>query len=209
MSVGGRLSREDVEVLRSFARLADRLAKRRLWREGSRELSVTTRYWKDEEGQWWETQEATFPDEELVRSALLDIRMVYAHKERANFKRVCDLLRQKVKSVEKEVDALRAQYDQALRKFDVIEIHGVEGCKTPEDAFNLWLNAHYFHGDPKKRAVLDQLENALGVEFKFVFLSVAFGIAECAIALGGVVSSVLREEGVIVGAPSAGASCSP
>ena len=122
------------------------------------------------------------PPEEPFRALLLTFRLFWANDEPSNFLRVLKVLKRHLSSSEARdvLEALKIRWNQAL--FGGVMQMSFNGKELNANAvFDLWLNAHYFHSDPKKQEQLERLSNTLSPEFvKFLLVN---ALTECCKAI--------------------------
>ena len=103
--------------------------------------------------------ESQEPDEEDLRSFLMDFRMFISEKEPIFIPRIRSLIEQGLDASSPLLPALRKskklwsqQYKSGLLR---LELNGKH--YSPEEILDLWINGYYFHNDRAKRMVLEGL----------------------------------------------------
>ena len=178
-----------IEQLRLFRYRAAELSRRRLIREG---LSVNfTVKWDRMKGLRYE---ATRPDQEDLRSFLLDFRHFVSQKEPVYLPKVYNLCHRGLSSdgLKQEIIKARASWKEALRHNGINVI--IRGKRyPPEHVCDLWVNGVYFHSDLEKRRELEALhldQQFLLRHYFHMFLAEA---TRNILFVGNVVSMGLRE----------------
>lgn len=100
------------------------------------------------------------PDEELLRSFILDVRKLYMESELTSFKKMFPVFMQYVSPDEKiELQKCQSDYEENLKISFPAGIP-VRESKTIKDIIDDWLYGHYFHEDEKRKNTLSQLGGA-------------------------------------------------
>ncbi len=112
------------------------------------------------------------PDEELLRSFILDIRKLYMEKEPTNFKKMFPILMQYTnKNEEVELQEYWNNYEENLK----IKIFPVgfltKKSKTIKDIIDDWFYGHYFHEDEKEKSTLSNLDKSGRDFYKHIFIN--------------------------------------
>ena len=99
------------------------------------------------------------PDEEDLRSFLMDFRMFISEKEPVFIPRVRSLIIQGLDASSPLRTALinskKAWHQQLRTGILRVNLNGKQ--YSPEDVLDLWINGYYFHNDKDKRIVLESL----------------------------------------------------
>jgi len=117
---------------------------------------------------------ATFPDPDVVKSALVPFRRVWHQGEPCYFRRVANILYKHHEYTRYFLRPLAFDDDASL-----VNQMWLRDCElSPSDVINLWLNTRYHHVGKSKmagkftREDFENYENQIGpVRFEFVFLS--------------------------------------
>jgi hypothetical protein len=145
------------ERVASFATAVDRMLDRRLVQDGSLSINFTLE-WQDGGPLQVNVVE---PDEEDLRSFLLDFRKFVSKKEALYVDRVHNELYRAV-----DDPGLRAELDRAkqlwrsARRRGAIHLVVDDDQFAPEQLLDLWINGRYFHDDDAKQRELARLEAA-------------------------------------------------
>jgi hypothetical protein len=121
------------------------------------------------------------PDENNLKAALTTIRQFHLNKEPVFVKRISNICMKALKEKEKDpaleeraaklrdlLEAERRKWKAAQRGEVAIKFNGKD--ISPEDAWDVWINGQYFHGDPEKKAILDSLWEPVGSFVRYNFL---------------------------------------
>lgn len=139
-------------------------------------------------------QDAPKPDEELLRSFILDVRKLYMESEATSFKKIFPVLMQYVDSDEKtELQKCQSDYEENLTICFPAGIP-VKESKTIKNILDDWLYGHYLHEDEKKK---DTLANLGGAEdfYKWIFVDNLGGfVFEFGFALEDLSKKILLRE---------------
>jgi len=144
---------DTLEKLKLFREKAEELRKSRLLKKGiNLEFSIT---WNQTKGILIETEK---PDEEDLRSYLLTFRQFIAEGEPIYLPHICNLCFQKItnEDLRTRLNEAREAWKQE-RRSDGIGVNLWGQDITPEIATKLLINAHYFHSDPDRIALLKEL----------------------------------------------------
>jgi len=137
------------------------------------------------------------PDEELLRSFILDVRKLYMESEATSFKKMFPIFMQYVSADEKiELQKCQSDYDENLTISFPAGIP-VKESKTIKDILDDWFYGHYLHEDEKKK---DTLANLGGAEdfYKWIFVDNLGGfVFEFAFSLEDLAKRLLSREGAI------------
>lgn len=115
------------------------------------------------------------PDEELLRSFIMDVRKLYIEKESTSFKRMFPIFEKYVQSEEK-VELQRCQDDwEENLQISFPAGMPVKESKTIKDILDDWLYGHYIHEDAKKKNTLSQLGGVKDF-YKWIFIDNLGGI---------------------------------
>ena len=97
------------------------------------------------------TQKAQKPDEELLRSFILDVRKLYMESEVTRFKKMFPILIQYVNIDEmSELQKCQSYYEENLTISFPVGIP-VKESKTIKDILDNWFYGHYLHEDESKK----------------------------------------------------------
>ncbi len=182
-------SNEDKKKLESFLLLVDKIRQLRLFKNGLPGAKMSYRMTSEDTY----GQKLELPDEALLRSALLDLRKIYAQGEITNFGSIRNLLHRKVSNptIKENIDKIGKAYNNSLNdsSFTII----VNGDKvTPMRALDLWLNGHYFHQNQRKKDKLFKEYANFEDEIKFQFFYAVRNLAMFAFHLSQIVNQVIR-----------------
>ena len=162
-----------LEKLILFREKAEELRQSRLLQKGiSLKFSITFDRTK---GVLIETEK---PDEEDLRSYLLTFRQFILKKGPIYLPRICNLCLQNITDVDlrKRLAEAKEFWNQDRQSYGMgVEIfdHKI----TPESATKLLINAHYFHSDPDRIALLKRLsslkidEEEINYQFRFYLVA--------------------------------------
>lgn len=174
VTLSTKLSVDEWRCIREFKRRVREIAENSLLKSGY-DLKANMSWKAGEDPSF--TVTAT-PPEEPFRSLLLTFRLFWANDEPSNFLRILNLLKRHIANADAldVLASLKTRWNQAL--FGGLMFMSFNGKELNANAvFDLWLNAHYFHSDPKKQEQLERLSKALSPEFvKFLL---ADAVAEC------------------------------
>lgn len=113
--------------------------------------------------------DAQKPDEELLRSFILDVRKLYMESEATSFKKMFPILMQYVDVDEKsELQKCQADYEENLTIGFPAGIP-VKESKTIKEILDDWFYGHYLHEDEKKKDTLSNLGGAADF-YKWIFI---------------------------------------
>ena len=137
------------------------------------------------------------PDEELLRSFILDVRKLYMESEATSFKKMFPTLMQYVNPDEKsELQKCQSDYEENLTISFPAGIP-VKESKTIKDILDDWFYGHYLHEDEKKKNTLSNLGGAEEF-YKWIFVDNLGGfVFEFAFALEDLSKKLLAREGAI------------
>ena len=109
------------------------------------------------------------PDEEYLRSFILDVRKLYMESEDTSFKKMIPVFLKYLNYKDKlELQNLQNEYEESLTiKFPA----GVPAKtnKTIKNIIDDWLYGHYLHEDENKKATIDDLRKAKDF-YKWIFI---------------------------------------
>ena len=114
------------------------------------------------EGDGFKVDVTGLPDEDALRSLLVTFRLFFLNDEPSNFRRVVNILTKHTKH-----DALRVYLGQLRDRWkgalfrSAMFLHLDDGVVDAERILDVWLNAHYFHGDQEKEQALEALKASL------------------------------------------------
>lgn len=164
---------DTLEKLKLFREKAEELRQSRLIQKGiSLKFSITFDRTK---GVLIETEK---PDEEDLRSYLLTFRQFILKKGPIYLPRICNLCLQNITDVylRKRLAEAKEFWNQDRQSYgmgvDIFD-HKI----TPESATYLLINAHYFHSDPDRIALLKRLsslkieEEEINFQFRFYLVA--------------------------------------
>lgn len=171
------MKKEDQEKIVRYVNLVRGLVTSRFFQE-ARNLNFKIAF---EQGKPLQQELAGF-DEDLFKSALMDLRKIDMAGEPTHFYHINNLL---MKSVSNEADKLelvqcRDVYHQ-LRTMPNIQMKVNDGPKSSINIFDYWLNGHYFHGDIDKEKTLAVFGFALPTSKFFLVDTVSRLITICAL----------------------------
>ena len=137
------------------------------------------------------------PDEELLRSFIIDVRKLYMESEATSFKKMFPILMQYVDSDEKsELQRCQSDYEENLTISFPAGIP-VKDSKTIKDILDDWFYGHYLHEDEKKKNTLSNLGRAEEF-YKWIFVDnlggFVFGLA---FSLEDLSKKLLARNGII------------
>ncbi len=135
------------------------------------------------------------PDEELLRSFILDVRKLYMESEATSFMKMFPIFIKYARPEEKaEIQKCQKDYEENLTIRFPAGIP-VQESKTIKDILDDWLYGHYLHEDEKKK---DTLANLGGLEdfYKWIFVDNLGGfVFEFAFALEDLGRRLLARQG--------------
>lgn len=101
--------------------------------------------------------DAKEPDEELLRSFIMDVRQLYMESEKTSFKKMFPVLMKYAQPDEKiELQKCQNDYEENLKfKFPVGIL--LKESKTIKEILDDWLYGRYLHGGDKKKNTLANL----------------------------------------------------
>jgi len=109
------------------------------------------------------------PDEELLRSFILDVRKLYMESEPTSFKKMFPIFMQYVSPDEKmELQKCQSDYDGNLQISFPAGIP-VKESKTIKNILDDWFYGHYLHEEEKKKNTLSNLGGAEKF-YKWIFV---------------------------------------
>ncbi|OGY64163.1 MAG: hypothetical protein A3B92_01315 [Candidatus Harrisonbacteria bacterium RIFCSPHIGHO2_02_FULL_42_16] len=109
------------------------------------------------------------PDEELLRSFILDVRKLYMESEPTSFKKMFPVFMQYVMPDEKiELQKCQNDYEENLTISFPAGIP-VKESKTIKNILDDWFYGHYLHEDEKKKNTLSNLGGAEDF-YKWIFV---------------------------------------
>jgi len=179
---------EEWHSIREFRRRAVELAENSLLKNGYALRAKIS--WKADEG--FSCIVESIPPEEPFRSLLLTFRLFWANDEASNFVRVLNIIGRYSgqPAVRQFLDALRSEWKQALFSGTMLMSFNNKSI-TADMVFDLWLNAHYFHSDPKKKEELEKLSKMLSPELmKFMLANAVTQCCRAILALHYAVQSL-------------------
>jgi hypothetical protein len=134
------------------------------------------------------------PDEELLRSFILDVRKLYMESEETSFKKMFPILMKYVSADEKiELQKCQSDYDENLTISFPAGIP-VKESKTIKDILDDWFYGHYLHEDEKKKDTLSNLGVAKDF-YKWIFVDNLGGfVFEFAFALENLSKRILIKD---------------
>jgi hypothetical protein len=145
--------RDDREKLEFFVRRVDEMGQNRLAQNPVR-LGAHINLGPD--GMSIEIEQ---PDEEAVRSFLLDFRQLTSDNEDIFVNRVYGICQRRLnrEDIKQHLRNARVAYHQTLgERCHTLNVAG--RTRTPKDIAHLWLNGYYFHSDADLRNELDGLD---------------------------------------------------
>jgi hypothetical protein len=177
-----------VETLRRFVHNVEQLQTRRLLRDADLRSDLSLDW---AEGGPLRVRHHE-PDEEDLRSYLVDFRKFMAEREPVFLARVLSVARRHVTSDEivAQLAAARSRWKEALKKGD-FEIVVNEEQLRPETIMDLWIDGYYFHDDPEKRRKLDAL--AMVPTSRWFFIDSVLTATHVILSSGHVLKVALRE----------------
>jgi hypothetical protein len=183
------------DTLGRFVYQVDQLRTRRVLTEKDLRSAMTMKF---EKGRPL-TMQYHRPDEEDLRSYLLDFRKFVSPREPVHLNRVLNVAHRHITSDEivAELAKARADWKKALKSGDV-QFFTNEEAYPPERIMDLWINGSYFHDEPDKRRQLEALSPA-GFPH-WLFINAVVTTSQLVIYFGHVFKIVLRE-GLVSDAP--------
>lgn len=180
---------QEKSKLESFLLLVEKIRQLKLFSEGLPSAKISYKIASEDTYQ----QKLELPDEELLRSSLLDLRKIFANNKVTNFGLICNLICRKVSDpmIKENIDKIRKAYNNSLKgsAFTII----VDGDKvTPMDALKLWFNGYYFHEDTEKRDKLFKEYANFEDEIKLQFFYAVRMLANFAFHLSQIVKQVIK-----------------
>ena len=182
--------RSPIGCLQLFAEKAEQLRTLRLAQSG---MPWSFKVGYDQKRGLYHSEQG--PDEEELRSYLTLFRQFVSESEPVFVNRVfslCDLYLTEER-LRQELRNARARWSDAMRQ-------GLDGWQavvdgevlTPEYAFDLWLNGHYFHSDPDKAAKLEKLASTDDLHWlRMRFLTSLRALTAIVLQLGDAVREAL------------------
>jgi hypothetical protein len=155
-TLANKANATELENIRLFKRRAVELSENSLIRNSYR--SSVDLQLNSEEGPSLFIE--SLPSEEAFRSLLLTFRHFWAKKENCYFLCILNIIDRYVPETRQFISELRSLWHQALFRSTHIIIDGSE--LKPNELFDLWINAEYFHNDSSKKQELDRLIARLG-----------------------------------------------
>lgn len=159
-----QLADSDREKLQNFVDLVSRIRMRPFMREFEKNNLFN-----------YSRPEFQKPDEELLRSFIMDVRKLYMEKEPTSFKKMFPVFMKYVRTEEKiELQRCQDDYEENL-KISFPAGMPVKESKTIKDILDDWLYGHYIHEDAKKKNTLSQLGGVKDF-YKWIFIDNLGGI---------------------------------
>lgn len=164
----------DRHLIKEFIRLAEELESRKLLEKEKFPIRFNEQFDTTSGTVKWTIEG---PDEDLLRSALLDVRNLVADGSKVRLEQVLNILIKNSRGTAfvKEIHAIREDYLRALSE-------GPSGMKfmggpsmEPRKILNLLFNAEYFHRDLEKIEELLTHYHGLEMETRILFL---YGVQE-------------------------------
>lgn len=122
------------------------------------------------------------PDEELLRSFILDIRKVYMAKEPTSFNKMFPILMKYVDGEEKRgLQRCQKDYEENL-KLNFPAGIPVKQSKTIKNILDDWFYGYYFHEKDNKRKTISQLGRRQDL-YKWLFINNLDCLFQFAVAL--------------------------
>ena len=136
------------------------------------------------------------PNEELLRSFLLDVRKLYMEREPTSFKKMVPIFMKYVELDEKiELQKFQNEYEENLN----IQFPAglpVKESKTIKEILDDWLYGHYFHEDEDKKIMISNLGYAREF-YRWIFIDNIGGIVfECAYQLEDLCKKLLYRDSI-------------
>jgi hypothetical protein len=176
------------ETLRRFVYHVDQLQARRIIREEDLRSSLNINFAKG--GPL--TVRHHEPDEEDLRSYLLDFRKLVSDREPVFVYRVFKVAHRHVSSDEIVAGLARARaaWRDALQQGDIrFVVNDID--LTPETIMDLWINGWYFHDDVEKRRKLEALGDVPAS--RWLFIDSVVSATKVVLYVGHVLKIALRE----------------
>jgi hypothetical protein len=180
------------EMLMVFAQRTRELSERRLVRKGmNTKLTIS-----------WDCvssllrQKIDQPDEEDLRSYLLEFRQFISKQEPVFLSRIFNECFQNLDSSELQDELKKAQEEWKLvfQKIGAFQLVIDDKKLTGEYILDLWINGYYFHNDVDKANELHRyLSNNSMALVRMQFLSVLSALTNIILYVGNVVNYGLRE----------------
>ena len=178
---------EEKDKLRKFLSLVDKIKQLALFKNGLPPAKLVIRVTKETH-----EEKLELPNEELLRSALLDLRKIFAQKEDTNFGSICNLIYKRVDDTEikDRVAEIRKVYNgiSINSSFIKIVIDGVE--VTPAKCLDLWFNGYYFHENQRDK--LFEVYKNFKNELKLQFFYAVRQTTKCAIVLSKIAQEIIE-----------------
>jgi hypothetical protein len=189
---------EPNETLRRFVHHVDQLRARRIIREEDLRSSLNLNASRETPLQVSHHE----PDEEDLRSYLLDFRKFIAEQEPVFLNRVLNVAQRHVTSDEilGGIAGARSAWKDVLQKGD-LAYRVNQTPLTPELVLDLWINGWYFHNDASKRRRLDALTRV--PMSRWLFINAVVSATKVILYVGHVVKIALRE-GLVSATPIRG-----
>jgi len=137
------------------------------------------------------------PDEELLRSLILDVRKLYMESEPTSFKKMFPIFMQYVNSDEKlELQKCQSDYEENLIVSFPAGIP-VKESKTIKNILDDWFYGYYLHENEKKKNTLANLGGAEDF-YKWIFVdNIGVLIFDFGFSLEDLAKRLLSREGAI------------
>jgi hypothetical protein len=179
---------EEKKQLESFLLLVGKIIQLELFKNGLPPARMSYKISQDSY-----EKKLELPSEELLRSALLDLRKVYAKKESTNFCKISRLSLEKVEdqAIIEETQNILNAYDLCLKQSDFKIIINGEAV-TPMEALKLWFYGHYFHEVGSIKDKLFYQYANFTYEIKFQFFIAVRELAKFAVRLSKIVKKVIE-----------------
>jgi hypothetical protein len=186
------LSPEDKDILQLFSKKAEELA-RIAQRVNSNcpkpEIKIV--YKKHEPS----LCTVTFPDEDLLKLLLMELRPLYMQGEPICFSRICNITWKYLDANDQsKVTDIRAAYREILDSSNPRDISlKHEGKKlTAGEILNLYINAYYFHTDLEKLRKLESIQRYRVPISKWIMICAVVDLSEIFVALNRVIEKHLK-----------------
>jgi hypothetical protein len=176
------------ESLRRFVYLADQLQTRRIIRDDELKASLQI---KGELNRPIRMNHHE-PDEENLRSYLVDFRKFTMQREPVFMNRVFGIAYRHITSDEfvHHLTEARQQWKLSMTRGDIAFL--VNGrTLAPEDVLDCWINGYYFHDDPAKARKLEALSRVPLT--RFLFIGVLVKATQILIYAANIIKISLRE----------------
>jgi hypothetical protein len=177
-----------VETLRRFVYVTDRLQTRQIIKDEDLRSSLTL---SSEVSQPLRVTHHE-PNEEHLRSYLLDFRKFVSESEPIFIYKVFNIAHQHITGEEIAASLINARrsWRDSMSSGDISFVEN-DSSLEPEHLIDLWINGYYFHEDPAKRAKLEWLSQV--PMSRWLFINVLVRSTQILIFTAHAIKIALRE----------------